>query len=278
MIRLEGVSKQYKNAGGERRFKAIDGVTLEVGEGEVFGLLGPNGSGKTTLLKLLLGLIFPTAGKISVMGKPPRDIASKMKIGYQPEHPYFYDFLNPAELLGFCASLFGMPSGLKKKRIPLLLDKVGLSGFAKMRVRNFSKGMLQRLGLAASLINDPDLLFLDEPTLGLDPIGAVEIQKFLRELNSGGKTIFLCSHLLSEVQDSCSRIGIIHKGKLLRAGSLEDLLTVKDELDVVLRGVGKGERVKLEDFAKSSGAELVSVSEKKDSLRDFFIKVINGGQ
>jgi len=275
MIILENVSKYYKNVVGQRRFKALEGLSLEVGRGEIFGLLGPNGSGKTTLLRLLLGLIFPTKGKIRVLGKGPRDIASKMKIGYLPERPYFYDFLNPVELLNFYASLFNVSSDLKRKRISYLLEKVGLKGFEKMRVRNFSKGMLQRVGLAVSLVNDPDLLFLDEPTLGLDPIGSLEIQKFLRELNSGGMTIFLCSHLLSEVEDSCSRIGIIHKGKLVKAGKLDEFLTVKDELAVVIRGMDVREKEDLDDFAKSRGAELVSVAERRDSLKDFFMKVIN---
>lgn len=275
IIKIKNVSKHYKDVMGERHFKALDDFSLEVGRGEIFGLLGPNGSGKTTLLKLLLGLIFPTSGKISVLGKGPRHISPKIKIGYLPEHPYFYDFLNPVELLNFYGSLFGISSGVLSERIPFLIDKVGLRDFRKMRIRNFSKGMLQRVGLASSLINDPELLFLDEPTLGLDPIGTVEIQNFLRELNSQGKTIFLCSHLLTQVQDSCHRIAVIHKGRLIKMGKLEELLTVKDEIAVIVRGMAKTEREKLRDFVSQSGSEVVSISERKNSLRDLFIKIID---
>ncbi len=275
IIKVKNVSKHYKGVMGEKCFKALDSLSLEVEKGEIFGLLGPNGSGKTTLLRLLLGLIFPTSGKISVLGKSPRHIRPKMKIGYLPEHPYFYDFLNPVELLNFYGSLFGIDPHTKRKRVPLLLEQVGLKDFRKMRIRNFSKGMLQRIGLAASLINDPELLFLDEPTLGLDPIGTIEVQKFLRELNSKGKTIFLCSHLLAQVQDSCHRIGVIHKGRLIKLGRLEELLTVKDELAVVVRGMAKAEKEKLRDFVKQTGSEVVSISERKDSLKDLFIKIIS---
>jgi ABC-2 type transport system ATP-binding protein len=275
IIAIKNVSKLYKNVAGERYFKALDDLSLEIEKGEIFGLLGPNGSGKTTLLKLLLGLIFPTRGKISVLGKDPRHTPSKMKIGYLPEHPYFYDFLNPVELLNFYGSLFGIEPRKREKRIGFLLEKVGLSAFKKMSIRNFSKGMLQRIGLAASLINDPELLFLDEPTLGLDPIGTLEIQKFLRELNSQGKTIFLSSHLLTQVQSACSRIAIIHKGRLIKIGKLEEMLAVKDELAVVVRGLSSQEKERLKDFVKQSGAEVLSISERKDSLRDLFIKIIN---
>lgn len=275
IIKIKNVSKYYKDVIGEKYFKALDDFSLEIEKGEIFGLLGPNGSGKTTLLKLLLGLISPTKGEISVLGKGPRDVRSKMKIGYLPEHPYFYDFLNPVELLDFYDSLFNINSHTRKERIQFLLEKVGLKGFEKMRIRNFSKGMLQRIGLAASLINDPELLFLDEPTLGLDPIGTFEIQKFLRELNSQGKTIFLCSHLLAQVQDSCHRIAIIHKGRLIKMGRLEELLTVKDELAVVVRGMGDKEKERLKSFVRQSGSEVLDISERKDSLADLFIKIIN---
>lgn len=275
VLEIKNVGKYYKDVVGEKYFKALDDFSLEIEKGEIFGLLGPNGSGKTTLLKLLLGLIFPTKGEISVLGKGPRDVRSKMKIGYLPEHPYFYDFLNPVELLDFYDSLFNINSHTRKERIQFLLEKVGLKGFEKMRIRNFSKGMLQRIGLAASLINDPELLFLDEPTLGLDPIGTLDIQKFLRELNSQGKTIFLCSHLLAQVQDSCHRIAIIHKGRLIKMGRLEELLTVKDELAVVVRGMGDKEKERLKSFVRQSGSEVLDISERKDSLTDLFIKIIN---
>jgi len=274
VIRIKNVSKYYKNVMGQKYFKALDDFSLEVKRGEVFGLLGPNGSGKTTVLKLLLGLIFPTKGEIYVLGKNPRDFRSKIKIGYLPEQPYFYDFLNPVELLDFYGSLFGMDSHTRKKRIYFLIEKVGLKGFEKMHIRSFSKGMLQRIGLAISLINDPELLFLDEPTLGLDPIGTLEIQDFLHELNLQGKTIFLSSHLLTQVEDSCSRIAIIHKGRLIKMGSIEELLTVKNELAVVMRSIDDRKKESLKDFVRQSGLEILTVSPRKNSLVDLFVKII----
>jgi ABC-2 type transport system ATP-binding protein len=275
VIKIKNVCKYYRNVMGQRYFKALDDFSLEVKRGEVFGLLGPNGSGKTTVLKLLLGLIFPTKGEIYVLGKSPRDFRSKIKIGYMPEHPYFYDFLNPVELLNFYGSLFGIGSHTRKERIYFLIEKVGLKGFEKMRIRSFSKGMLQRIGLAISLINDPELLFLDEPTLGLDPIGTLQIQDFLRELYSQGKTIFLSSHLLSQVEDSCDRIAIIYKGKLIKIGNLEELLTVKNELSVVMRAMGDKEKENLRDFVRQSGSEILTISPRKNSLADLFVKIIN---
>lgn len=276
IVEIKNLSKYYKNVMGEKVFKALDGVSLDVEKGAIFGLLGPNGSGKTTLLKLLLGLIFPSGGTATVLGKSPRDVASKRKIGYLPENPYYYDFLNPVELLNFYGSLAGCDSPVTRDRAYALLEKVGLSGFAKMRIRNFSKGMLQRTGLAISLINDPELLFLDEPTIGLDPIGTVEMQNFLLQLRSEGKTIFLCSHILSQVQDSCDSIAIIHKGKLIRKGRLDELLTAKDELSVVVKGRDTGEgRERLRASARQSGYEIIGISEKRDSLKDLFIKLIN---
>ena len=276
VVEVRNLGKHYKNVMGEKVFKALDNVSLEVERGDIFGLLGPNGSGKTTLLKLLLGLIFPTAGTAKVMGKSPRDVASKKKIGYLPENPYYYDFLNPVELLNFYGSLAGCNSPLTEDRAYSLLEKVSLDGFAKMRIRNFSKGMLQRLGLAISLINDPELLFLDEPTVGLDPIGTVEIQNFLLRLKAEGKTIFLCSHILSQVQDSCDSIAIIHRGNLVKTGKLKDLLTAKDELSVVVKGANTAEgRERLRASVRQSGYEVTEISEKKDSLKDFFIKMIS---
>jgi ABC-2 type transport system ATP-binding protein len=276
VVEIKNLSKHYKNVVGERIFKAFDCVSIDVEKGEIFGLLGPNGSGKTTLLKLLLGLIFPTSGSAMVLGKNPRDVRIKTKIGYLPENPYYYDFLTPVELLRFYGSLAASTSRPPKERIDSLIDKVGLSGFRRMTIRNFSKGMLQRMGLAISLVNDPELLFLDEPTMGLDPIGTSEIQHFLLDLKAQGKTIFLCSHILSQVQDSCDSIAIIHKGRLVTKGRLKDLLITKDELALILKG-GKaaGSIEKLKSAASQSGYEILNVSDKEESLKDLFIRLID---
>ena len=273
IVEIRNLSKHYRNVMGQRHFKALDKLSLEVERGEIFGLLGPNGSGKTTLLKLLLGLIAPTSGKTTVLGKSPRDINSKRRIGYLAEHPYFYEFLNSVELLKFYGSLLDVDPRIQKKKIPFLIEKVGLRGFEKMNIRNFSKGMLQRIGLAISLINDPELLFLDEPTLGLDPIGTLDIQNLLREIRAQGKTIFLSSHLLAHVQDLCDRIAIIYQGRILKVGRLEELLTVKDEMMVIVKGMDDG--VRLRENLEQRGSEVLSISERKDSLEDLFIKIIN---
>jgi len=275
VIEIKDLTKWYKNVMGMKFFKAVDNLSFEVKRGEIFGLLGPNGSGKTTLLKLLLGLIFPSGGSVHVLGKSPRFVRTKMKIGYLPEHPYFYDFLTPVELLRFYGSLFHIDSHIVNRRADALLEKVGLKAFRKMKVRNFSKGMLQRIGLAISLINDPELLFLDEPTLGLDPIGTNEIQALLRQLNSEGKTIFLASHLLAQVQGSCHRVAIIYRGKLLKCGKLDDLLTIRDEMDVIIRKKDESLEGKLKEFIRLSGSEVISIANRKDSLKDLFIRIIN---
>lgn len=275
IVEVKNLSKYYRNVMGERHFKALDNLSLDVERGEIFGLLGPNGSGKTTLLKLLLGLISPTSGKMTVLGKSPKDINSKRRIGYLPEHPYFYEFLNPVELLRFYGSLLNVDSRTQKKKIPLLIEKVGLGSFEKMNIRNFSKGMLQRIGLAISLINDPELLFLDEPTLGLDPMGTLDIQNLLREIRAQGKTIFLSSHLLAHVQDLCDRIAIIHQGRMLKVGRLEELLTIKDEMMVIVKGMGDSAKKRLRENLEQGGSEILSISERKDSLADLFIKIIN---
>ena len=275
VIEIESLSKYYRNVVGEKYFKALDSVSLRVKAGEIYGLLGPNGSGKTTLLKLLLGLIFPTNGKALVLGQSPRDIRHKKRIGYLPEHPYFQDFLNPLELLQFYGSLFNIDRRILKKRISYLLDRVNLEKFKKMRIRNFSKGMLQRIGLAVSLINDPDLIFLDEPTLGLDPIGTLEISKFLNELNRQGKTIFLSSHLLSQVQDSCARIAIIYHGRLIKEGRLDEMLIARNKISIEVGVEGKVDTDKINRFAKDCGLNVLDIHNSKDSLKDLFIKLIN---
>lgn len=276
IIEVKNVSKYYKNVMGERVFKALDGVSLDVEKGEIFGLVGPNGSGKTTLLKLMLGLIFPTSGTAAVLGKSPRDVVSKNRIGYLPENPYYYDFLTPVELLEFYGSLGRPASRVSREDVRSLIDRVGLGAFKKMRIRNFSKGMLQRIGLAVSIVNDPEALFLDEPTLGLDPIGAAEIENLLLELKSKGKTVFLSSHILAQVQNSCDSIAIIHKGKLIKKGRLKDLLVSEDELSLTLRGPKAAEgAARLCAAAGRSGYEVVDIADKRDSLQGLFIKLIN---
>lgn len=223
VLKVTDLSKVFY-LGRNRKVTALDKVSFEVEDGEIFGILGPNGSGKTTCLKLLLGILFPTEGKIDIMGKNQFDVRAKEKIGFLPENPYYYEYLSGAEVLNFYGRLFGMPAGLIRERTEYLLKLVNLQDAGGLALRHYSKGMLERIGLASSLINDPKILILDEPTTGLDPIGCKETRDLLVQLKEIGKTVLLSSHFLSEVERVCSRIAIFHKGSLLTTGVLADLL------------------------------------------------------
>ncbi|MCM8765130.1 MAG: ABC transporter ATP-binding protein, partial [Candidatus Omnitrophica bacterium] len=209
--------------GKKKTVIGLEKVNLQVNQGEIFGILGPNGSGKTTCLKLLLGILFPTAGEAYIMGKNPHDINMKQHVGFLPENPYYYDYLTGPELLRFYASLFSLETQTTNARIEQLLELVELHNAKKLHLRHYSKGMLERIGLAASLINDPEILILDEPTTGLDPIGCRDTRNLLLQLKQQGKTILLSSHFLSEVERVCDRIAIFHRGHLLALGTLDGL-------------------------------------------------------
>jgi ABC-2 type transport system ATP-binding protein len=223
LIETKNLSKVY-TLGKNKNVTALNKVSMSVEEGEIFGILGPNGSGKTTCLKLLLGIIFPTEGTISIMGKDQYSVGVKKNIGFLPENPYYYDYLTAPEILKFYGRLFDMPAALISKRTEELLRLVNLYDARTLSLKHYSKGMLERIGLAASLINDPKILILDEPTTGLDPIGCKETRDLLIDLNKAGKTVLLSSHFLSEVERVCSRIVIFHKGNMLTSGTLSSLL------------------------------------------------------
>ncbi|HOK79652.1 MAG TPA: ABC transporter ATP-binding protein [bacterium] len=222
IIETKQLTKHYI-LGKKKIVVGLEKVDLEVEQGEIFGILGPNGSGKTTCLKLLLGILFPTSGEARIMGKFPDDIEMKQHVGFLPENPYYYDYLTGPELLQFYASLFSLDAGTTKKRIEQLLELVELKDAKRLTLRHYSKGMLERIGLAASLINDPEILILDEPTTGLDPIGCRDTRNLLLKLKQQGKTILLSSHFLSEVERVCDRIAIFHRGYLLATGTLDGL-------------------------------------------------------
>lgn len=222
IIQTKQLTKHYFL--GKKKFViGLEKVDLEINEGEIFGILGPNGSGKTTCLKLLLGILFPTSGEARIMGKPPYDIEMKQHVGFLPENPYYYDYLCGPELLSFYAGLFSIEPAIARKRIDELLELVELKDAKRLTLRHYSKGMLERIGLAASLINDPEILIFDEPTTGLDPIGCRDTRNLLLKLKQQGKTILLSSHFLSEVERVCDRIAIFHRGFLLATGTLDAL-------------------------------------------------------
>jgi len=216
VVKCIGLTKIFKDFWLRNRVKAVNEIDLDIHRGEVFGLLGPNGSGKSTTIKLILGLLHPTAGRIAVFGKHPRDVKNKQRIGYLPEESYLYPFLNAYETLEYYARLFHQKRGIRKGRIDTLLEMVGLQHVARRPIGEYSKGMQRKIGLAQALINDPDLLILDEPTSGMDPIATADVKRVITSLAERGKTILLCSHLLADVEDVTDRVAIMYGGKVRR--------------------------------------------------------------
>jgi ABC-2 type transport system ATP-binding protein len=223
-IRTQELTKDYLvGFWRPRPYRALDRLSIDVAPGDVFGFLGPNGAGKTTTLKLLMQLVFPTSGTADILGRPAGDIGVKRRIGYLPENPYFYDHLTAEELLDYYAHLFGMPTADRRRRVSATLDRLGIGGERRLQLRKFSKGMLQRVGLAQAILNDPELLFLDEPMSGLDPLGRRDVRALMLELRDQGRTIFFSSHILSDAEALCNQVAIVAKGRLAAAGRLGDL-------------------------------------------------------
>ncbi len=234
VVSVRGLSKVFKDFWGRPKARAVDNVDFEVRRGEVFGLLGPNGSGKSTTVKMMLGLLYPTKGHIEVFGHSPRHVPTKARIGYLPEESYLYKFLNSGETLDFFGNLFDLSTEDRRKRAEQLIEMVGLSQAPRRLVGEFSKGMQRRIGLAQALINDPDLVLLDEPTAGLDPIGCREVKDLILALARRGKTVVLSSHLLSDVEDVCDRVVIYYGGKVQAMGTLEELLAAPDAMRITM--------------------------------------------
>lgn len=223
VVEILNLGKIYPPQVGQPAKTALKDATLTVSKGETFGLLGPNGAGKTTLQKILLGLIRPTSGTAQVLGAPPDDTRTRSRIGYLPENPYFYTYLTGLEFLGFCGGLFGLSGSTLQERSTKLLDRLGMTHAAKMPLRKYSKGMLQRIGVAQALINDPEIVFLDEPMSGLDPVGRRDLKNLILELKTEGKTIFFNSHILADVEALCDRVGILTAGRLVACGSVQEI-------------------------------------------------------
>jgi ABC-2 type transport system ATP-binding protein len=286
-----------------RPYRALDALTLEVAPGEVFGFLGPNGAGKTTTLKLLVQLIFPTSGRAFILGRPVGDLEVRRRIGYLPENPYFYDYLTAEELLTYFAGLFGMTGSERRARVARLLDEVGIGAERRLQLRKFSKGMVQRVGIAQALLNDPELIFLDEPMSGLDPLGRRDIRELILRLRDQGKTVFFSSHILADAEALCSRVAIVAGGRLAASGRLADMLAYEiQRWEVIVSDVTRGQ---LEPFSSrvsrivevaagrhlleaprevdpaalvrdlvAAGASLVSVNPVHTTLEDFFVQKV----
>jgi len=308
MIRTEDLGMVFVAGFMRKKVPALKGLTLDVKKGEVFGFLGPNGAGKTTTLKILMGLIYPTSGKAFIMDRPLGDVSVKHRLGFLPEQPYFYDYLSAAEFMDFYGRLFGIGKQERRERADTLLGQVGLSHAKDLQLRKFSKGMLQRIGIAQALINDPDLVVLDEPMSGLDPIGRKEVKDIILGLKERGKTIFFSTHILPDVEVICDRVAILVKGELKATGTVGELLGSMKALSVEMAVEGLGaeglEAVKslagnavvtdgqavffFDDPEKArkarslvyeKGGDIVSLMPHRSSLEDIFVEEVRkGGQ
>jgi ABC-2 type transport system ATP-binding protein len=288
----------------KRPYRALDRLTLDVEAGEVFGFLGPNGAGKTTTLKLLMQLVFPTSGRAEMLGRPLGDLRTKRRVGFLPENPYFYDYLTAEELLTYFAALFGYRGADRRARTSRMLDEVGVGAERRMPLRKFSKGMLQRVGIAQALINDPELVILDEPMSGLDPLGRRDVRALILRLRDSGCTVFFSSHVLSDAEALCSRVAILAKGRLVASGRLTEMLAFQArgwELVManlsdaavaalgsrVIRAVRIGEGryafelpldpppERLVAQLTAEGARLISLNPVRDTLEDFFVRQVS---
>ena len=302
VIEITNLTKDYEvGFFRKRKVRALDGLSLSIDQGQIFGFLGANGAGKTTTLKLLMRLIFPTTGSARILGHDIRDVQMHQRIGYLPENPYFYDYLTAREFLEYCAEIFGLPSAERKKRAADLLSRVGLDEKRwDTQLRKFSKGMLQRVGLAQSLVNDPEIVFLDEPMSGLDPVGRREVRDLIAALRDEGKTVFMCSHILSDIEVLCDRVAILKKGKLAQVGHLDELRQTEEgpnRMEVMATGTDadtlrqhlsgtqitptpRGLRIEIssEDeierviaALRKAGGKIVSIQPIKQSLEELFL-------
>ncbi|MFQ5926340.1 MAG: ABC transporter ATP-binding protein [Terriglobia bacterium] len=300
-VEIVGLTKDYlQGFWRQRPRRALDALTLAVERGEIFGLLGPNGAGKTTTLKLLLRLLYPTAGMARILGQPFDDLRVHRQIGFLPEAPYFYDYLSGWEFLDYCAQLFGLSRDERRHQVGELVERVGLRGAEHIALRKYSRGMLQRVGLAQALINDPEVMFLDEPVLGLDPVGRREFRDLILDLRERGKTIFLSTHILPDVEMLCDRVAILNQGRLHGLGTLDEILAIQVEATEVLlaqvsaallgelRRLGgqvgfTGNKVSIRvrdetaldavlDLQRRHRARLVSVTPLRRSLEDYFFE------
>ena len=275
IVAVRGLTKVFKDFWGRPKARAVDNVDFEIRKGEVFGLLGPNGSGKSTTIKMLLGLLNPTKGHIEIFGHSPRHVQTKSRIGYLPEESYLYRYLSPTETLEFFGNLFDLSAEERRKRAEQLMDMVGLNQARTRVVGEFSKGMQRRIGLAQALINDPDLVILDEPTAGLDPIGCREVKDLILALARRGKTVILSSHLLSDVEDVCDRVVIYYGGKIQAKGTLKELLTERDSVRITTPPLPRETMEKVLATIRTDVAEdRIRIDNPPQNLESYFLGVV----
>src|SRR4029077_1048393 len=272
-VEVEGLTKIFPIPFRKQSIAAVRDLNLRVEPGEVYGLLGPNGSGKSTTLKIILGLVSPTRGQTQIFGRNSARVATREAVGFLPESPYFYKFLTGAETLRFFGKLCGLSGSELKDRAQRLLDLVGLTEARNQRLNTYSKGMLQRIGLAQALINEPKLVVLDEPTAGVDPAGSRDIRNLIVDLKKRGVTVLLSSHLLEHVEEVCDRIGILSKGALVREGPLEELIEIEDRTEVVLQNASGKLLSEIEKLATKSKAKVIELRTSKPTLERLFLDV-----
>lgn len=281
VVEAVGLTKVFHDFWGRPRAKAVNGIDFSIRQGQVFGLLGPNGAGKSTTVKLLLGLLYPSRGSLSVFGETPRSVNVKRRIGYLPEESYLYKYLTAYETLDFFGALFRLPAAERRRRCDQLLEMVGLAQARNRPVGEFSKGMARRIGLAQALINDPDLVILDEPTSGLDPIGCREVKDLIQLLAKRGKTVILCSHLLADVEDLCDEVVVLYGGRVQAKGTLTQLLTIQEQTRILMPRLEKPvlDRVlTVLNDAAGARADQVTVDNPTMDLETFFLDVVKKAQ
>jgi ABC-2 type transport system ATP-binding protein len=280
-IEIHGLTKDFPVGLRAIRVRAVDDVSLTVKAGEVFGLLGPNGSGKSTTIKIILGLLDPTAGECRVFGTPSNRVEARREVGYLPEAPYFYRYLSGTELVRFYARICGVPAAKAKDRVREVIDWVGLSGAADRRVGTYSKGMLQRIGLAQAIVHDPRLIILDEPTAGVDPIGSSEISELILRLKAQGRTVLITSHLLAQIEDICDRIAILDRGKLILEGAVRELVGQANRQALIVDALSPDEQAELRAWLAARGHQLDEIEQPRTRLDQLFLRAIgarkNGG-
>jgi ABC-2 type transport system ATP-binding protein len=274
VVETQNLTKIYRDFWGRQKVRALNALDLEIRKGEIFGLLGPNGSGKSTTIKLLLGLLFPTSGRAMVFGENASEVTKNERIGYLPEESYLYKFLTAEETLDFYGRLFNMPAKIRKERVAMLIDQVGLGHAKRRQLKEYSKGMTRRIGLAQALINDPELILLDEPTSGLDPLGTREMKDMIIKLQEQGKTIVMCSHLLADVQDVCDRIAVLFQGDLKELGRVDSLLKVSEETEIRAKNLPPAAQEEIRKLIEKHGGETVSIENPKSTLEDLFLNIV----
>ncbi|MGJ8697899.1 MAG: ABC transporter ATP-binding protein [Verrucomicrobiaceae bacterium] len=272
-VEVSGLVKEFQTSFRGPKLRAVDGVSLRIEPGEVYGLIGPNGSGKSTTMKALLGLVKPTSGKCAIFGKDSAKVDSRNDVGFLPENPYFYRHLTGAETVRFYGKLCGMRGSTLNRRVDEMLELVGLDDARNRRLGGYSKGMLQRIGLAQALVQDPRLVVLDEPTAGVDPSGSRQIRDLIFELKSRGITVFLCSHLLEQVQEVCDQVGIINNGVMVRQGRLDDLISLDDRTQLVIENADPELLDQIRTLIEvTHGTDLISEGNPRTTLEELFLR------